>query len=293
MSKLIRRYFVPFALIPPLVFAASDDDLASPQTVNADYKKEVQGLLDPETTPQASALAPISEMSSKPEKDPLALQKKITSDLKKGAQASRSAGYADDFSSQNKIEAEYKKQFEDIEEAEEVKRGVVSYRDFFYPKYQGLALSYCLKDDKTCGMTVASQYCRTLGYDKALEFMREHNVGLTSYLDTDLQCQGWKCDGFKLIVCEESLKKKPTPVYYYSYRDFVLPRFENYRVAWCYKDKRGCGKRAANAFCRQQGYRRAKGYERAQNLPATRTIGSGELCYQTGCTGFNRITCYR
>lgn len=171
--------------------------------------------------------------------------------------------------------------------------GVFGYRDFFYPKYHGLRLSYCTPDKKSCGLDVASNYCALLGYDKAEKIMMDHNVGLTRYLGTNLQCKGWRCDAFKLITCKESLVQKPTPVYYYRMRDFMLPRFENYRVDWCYEDKKGCGRRAANAFCRQLGYARSKGYEKSTTIAATRTIGSGALCFGPNCNGFERITCYR
>ena len=176
------------------------------------------------------------------------------------------------------------------------KRGVIpiGYRDFFYPTYHGMRLSYCTEDNKTCGKKLASKYCKLLGYNRASKIMIEHNVGLTRYPSTNLQCQGWKCDGFKLITCEDSLKKTPTPVYYYRMRDFTLPRFENYRIAWCYHEKKGCGRRAANAFCRQQGYEHSRGYERSSTeVASTRTIGSGALCFGQACKGFERITCYR
>ncbi|MDF1645404.1 MAG: hypothetical protein P1U61_00265 [Legionellaceae bacterium] len=172
-------------------------------------------------------------------------------------------------------------------------RGVVGYRDLFYPQYHGLPLSYCSEDHKTCGLKLASKYCELLGYNKASRMMIAHNVGLTRYPLTKVQCKGWRCDGFKLITCEESLKKIPTPVYYYRMRDFALPRIENYRMAWCYKEKKGCGRRAADAFCRQQGYLRSKGYEKSTEVAATRTIGSGALCFGQACNGFGRITCYR
>lgn len=170
----------------------------------------------------------------------------------------------------------------------------VGYRDFFYPTYHGMRLSYCTVDNKTCGKKLASRYCKLLGYERASKTMIDHNVGLTRYPSTNLQCQGWKCDGFKLITCENSLKKTPTPVYYYRMRDFILPRFENYRIDWCYQEKKGCGRRAADAFCRQEGYGRSRGYERSSTkVAATRTIGSGALCFGQACKGFERITCYR
>ncbi len=172
-------------------------------------------------------------------------------------------------------------------------RGVVGYRDFFYPLYHGEPLSYCTEDQKNCGFQLASKYCAEMGYDRASRIMIDHNVGVTRYPKTKLQCQGWRCDGFKLITCEASLKKTPIPDYYYRLKDFMLPRVDNYRIDWCYKTHRGCGRRAANAFCRYQGYARAQSYEKAPDALATRTIGSDELCFGHTCVGFSRITCYR
>ncbi len=172
-------------------------------------------------------------------------------------------------------------------------RGVVGYRDFFYPLFHGTRLSYCTENHKVCGLRLASKYCELMGYHKATRIMIDHNVGVTRYPLTDRNCQGWRCDGFKLITCEESLKKTPIPEYYYRLKDFPVPRFDNYRVDWCYKTHRGCGRRAADAFCRQQGYRHANSYEKSTDALATRTIGSGALCFGQACTGFSRITCHR
>lgn len=177
--------------------------------------------------------------------------------------------------------------------AESHERGVVGYRDFFYPTYHGTRLSYCTADKSVCGMEVASKFCQIMGYEKATKVRVEHNVGLTRFPGSKLQCQGWKCDGFKWITCVEGLEKKPTPMSYYRLRDFESPRFENYRVAWCYKNNKGCGQRAATAFCRHLGYRRAKSYEKDMKVVATRDIGDGNLCFGENCTGFGRITCFR
>ena len=183
--------------------------------------------------------------------------------------------------------------FDDVPEALPMLKGVKGYRDFWFPMYHGTRLSYCTDDKKVCGLELASNYCVLMGYDKAAKMMIEHNVGLTRYPTTDDQCQGWKCDGFKFITCQESLDKKPIPVYYYRMKDFAFPRFDNYRVDWCYKQHKGCGRRAANSFCRHIGYRRAKAYEKEAHVPATRTLGSQALCFGQACSGFSRITCYR
>ena len=168
-----------------------------------------------------------------------------------------------------------------------------AFRDFWYPVYHGMRLSYCSEDQNKCGLPLASEYCQLMGYEKASEERIEHNVGLTRYPASTNQCQGWRCDGFMFISCERDLKEATPPLYYYRSHDFVLPRFKNYRVDWCYKDNKGCGSRAANAFCRQQGYRRATAYEKQAQIPATQTMGDQALCFGKACNGFSHITCYR
>jgi len=168
-----------------------------------------------------------------------------------------------------------------------------AYRDFWYPLYHGMRLSYCSENQKECGLPLASKYCKLMGYEKASEERIEHNVGLTRYPASTKQCQGWRCDGFMFISCEENLKKAEPPIYYYRTQDFVLPRFNNYRVDWCYKRDTKCGSRAANAFCRQQGYRRATSYDKQTKVLATQTVGDQELCFGKTCDGFSHITCYR
>ena len=167
------------------------------------------------------------------------------------------------------------------------------YRDFWYPLEHGMRLNYCSEDHKVCGLELASQYCRSMGYEKASKARIEHNVGLTRYPASTNQCKGWRCDGFMFMSCEESVKKAEPPVYAYRSHDFVLPRFKNYRVDWCYKNHSGCGKGADDAFCRQHGYRRATSYDKQANLPATQTLGDQELCFGKTCDGFSHITCFR
>lgn|GEM_PF-1787790 len=179
------------------------------------------------------------------------------------------------------------------ERAQDMK-GVHGYRDFFYPTYNAMRVAYCNPDRSTCGKPIADKYCNIMGYKRASAIRVDHNVGLTKYVGTQLQCKGWRCDGFKWITCIESLEKTPKPVYYYRYRAFEAPRFENYRIAWCYEhDRKGCGKRAANAFCRHMGYMRAKRYDKDTKIAATRNIGDGTLCFGDKCQGFSHITCHR
>ena len=68
----------------------------------------------------------------------------------------------------------------------------------------GERLDYCLKWGQNCGSEAAQAYCRTQGYNIAVEYGIETNLLQTEGLD------GWvcnagdnfaDCDGFDFIVC--------------------------------------------------------------------------------------------
>ena len=171
--------------------------------------------------------------------------------------------------------------------------GQYAYRDFWYPMYHGERLDYCTEDDKTCGMSIANNYCHVMGYTRVKEQRVDHNVGRTNYLASNGQCQGWRCNGFMLIACEEKLVNKPPKAYTYRSKEYHYPRFDNYRVAWCYEENHACGQRAAYSFCRRKGYSKAIAYKQEENTPATKALGDGTLCFGKACSGFEGITCYR
>ncbi|MCC5792876.1 MAG: hypothetical protein JJT82_09770 [Legionellaceae bacterium] len=167
------------------------------------------------------------------------------------------------------------------------------YRIFWNPDLNGKRLAYCYADGKSCGKRVADQFCHKLGYEKSVEHIEAHNVGLTHFIDAPIRCRGWNCQGFKAIRCAAQIPHKPPKQWHYRFQKFVYPRFENYRVDWCYDGKSGCGRRAAFSFCRQMGFYNVKSFQRQDKIAATRAIGNQKLCFQTGCTGFSYIDCSR
>ncbi len=167
------------------------------------------------------------------------------------------------------------------------------FRDFWYPLYHAERLDYCLTGQTNCGAVVAKRYCRLMGYQRAKNFQIEHHVGLTHYLGVRSQCQGWRCDGFKLITCEGGLTRTQPASYLRRKRTFALPRFDHYRVAWCYNEGHACGKRAAYGFCRRMGYNQAVAYTQQSKVPATEALGDKTLCFGQHCKGFASITCHR
>ncbi|MGL5743089.1 MAG: hypothetical protein ACRCXC_11420 [Legionella sp.] len=168
-----------------------------------------------------------------------------------------------------------------------------AFRSFWHPMFLGDRLDSCTVDGKECGKVVADRYCQILGYDYASQNQIAYNVGLTHYLSTGERCKGWRCNGFMTISCVTSLSHSPPKPYHYREKRFADPRFNDYRVDWCYDQKHGCGSRAAHSFCNRMGFMQAKSFIKETQVSATKTIGSQELCFWNQCNAFKMIVCYR
>lgn len=166
-------------------------------------------------------------------------------------------------------------------------------RSFWHPTFQGERLDYCTLWGKECGKKVANQYCQMLGYEKAKRFEIAPNVGLTNYIATRARCTGWTCNGFMSIDCVASFSHSPPKPYYYTEKQFFHPRFNGYRVDWCYKKNKQCGQMAAFSFCSRMGYIGAKTFRQQKQINATQMIGSQALCFGRQCNAFKSINCYR
>lgn len=167
------------------------------------------------------------------------------------------------------------------------------YHNFWNPTYHGERLSYCLINKTSCGAMVAEKFCRLMGYERANAYLIANNIGLSNYLDTQAQCVGWQCNGFKLIRCVGQFSEKPIKNYAYRYRRFTLPRYGQYRVAWCYDDKQGCGEKAAQSFCKRLGYMKTTAFHVDTGIDATKSLANQKLCFGSSCQGFKDIVCYR
>jgi hypothetical protein len=167
------------------------------------------------------------------------------------------------------------------------------FRNFWHPIYLGERLDFCTLDGKECGQAVADRYCQMLGYDYSSKNKIAHNLGLTHFISTGKACKGWRCNGFVTIECVSTLSHIPPKPYHYREKQFAVPRFNEYRVDWCYGQKQSCGKPAADSFCNRMGYIQAKSFVKEQQVQATKTIGSQELCFGTQCNAFKMIICYR
>lgn len=75
---------------------------------------------------------------------------------------------------------------------------------------------------------------------------------------------------------------------------FKHPKYGGNRLDWCYTFQKGCGQKAANAWCKQeQSYEKATTFKKGENVGKTRTIGDGSVCDDQDCDTFTSITCYR
>lgn len=167
------------------------------------------------------------------------------------------------------------------------------FRSYWHPKFLSERLSYCSLDGTQCGKKVADQYCKMLGYRHSSQSSIAYNLGLTNYLSSRAQCKGWRCNGFMTIDCVTEFSHKPPRPYHYREKKYVYPRFNEYRIDWCYNKNTGCGKRAANSFCSRMGFTGAKGFAKEPLISATKTIGSQELCFGNECDAFRFIVCNR
>lgn len=74
-------------------------------------------------------------------------------------------------------------------------------------------------------------------------------------------------------------------------RMFFSPEIDGTRLDACLSDGTACGKPAADAFCRVQGFDRSTLFQR-EKLASTRVLDSGQVCSGGSCTAFRQIRCY-
>jgi hypothetical protein len=78
-------------------------------------------------------------------------------------------------------------------------------------------------------------------------------------------------------------------------RTYDKPRWFDRRLDWCLNWGTGCGQPAADNFCMRRRWTGALEFAADPNIGAsepTMVSGSGKVCDQSNCTGFQYITCY-
>ncbi len=75
-------------------------------------------------------------------------------------------------------------------------------------------------------------------------------------------------------------------------RTYFSPELDGYRASACLADGQTCGKPAADAWCKANGWTSALIFQRDSQPQTTRLIDSGDLCSGPACASFHQIKCY-
>jgi hypothetical protein len=155
------------------------------------------------------------------------------------------------------------------------------------PLYRDNRLDWCATWGTNCGKPAADAFCNRRRFTRARVF-RAEVVGksqVTRLIGSNQTCSGQDfCTAFAYITCEE-----PIP----SERVFANPVWKDLRLDVCLQWGANCGKPAADAFCRKQGF--ADSFSSvADATPGnsrTRIISTDQVCSGSFCTGFQQIIC--
>ena len=175
-------------------------------------------------------------------------------------------------------------------------------------------LDWCSDWGKGCGAEAATAWCKSNAYDRSVNVQQAPDIGAsapTKLIATGEVCDQSYCDGFASITCapaelpavvEPPIPEPPAaeaaaptdvPVVAKAADEmFKNPMHEGVRLNWCLNGQSGCGKKAAEAWCVQQGFSTAKDFKYVSGIKPTIQIGTGETT-KKGAKGFSRITCVK
>ena len=173
-------------------------------------------------------------------------------------------------------------------------------------------LDWCADWGKGCGADAATAWCKSNAYDHSVAVQQAPDIGAsapTKLIATGEVCDQSYCDGFASITCvtvelpappppvaaeaTEAEAPIPAPVVAKTADEmFKNPMHEGVRLNWCLNGQSGCGKKAAEAWCVQQGFSTAKDFKYVSGVKPTIQIGTGETA-KKGAKGFSRITCVK
>ena len=77
-----------------------------------------------------------------------------------------------------------------------------------------------------------------------------------------------------------------------STRSYFSPKSNGVVIGACLADGTSCGKMAADAFCRQEGFAESILFAR-EAVATARILDSGAMCEGAACEAFKRIKCYQ
>lgn len=98
-----------------------------------------------------------------------------------------------------------------------------------------------------------------------------------------------------LLAAAAVLLPMAAPAAAASARNYFYPDYMGQPLAFCLDGNRGCGRPAATAWCKANGYDDALSFARHANPGAEqlRYADTGKLCSGDKCIGFRQIKCIR
>jgi hypothetical protein len=76
-----------------------------------------------------------------------------------------------------------------------------------------------------------------------------------------------------------------------STRSYFSPKADGIVIGACLADGTSCGKVAADAFCKKEGFAESILFAR-ESVTTARILDSGAMCEGARCEAFKRIKCY-
>jgi hypothetical protein len=159
------------------------------------------------------------------------------------------------------------------------------------PVWKGYALDWCLNWGEGCGQAAADKYCKSGGYEKAVNFSKWEDLGKpTRLIGSNQVCDEEFCDSFKHITCQKA-DYDDDEEEQVQIKRYNKPLVGKRRLDWCRDWGQNCGQPAADYYCQSEGHTKAAAYEKADNLWKTRLLKSGQKCDGENCAGFAYIDC--
>jgi len=179
---------------------------------------------------------------------------------------------------------------------------------FHNPTYRGNAVDKCLysRGDRQCGKPAADRYCELNGYRESISYDLRERAGNTFLLGSETSCRGSSCDALRAVACKNRFNtdtRPPTrppsrPPNYpptqppASSQDklFRTPSVNGYPLDRCLYRGRSCGKPAADAFCKKEGYSQAEGY-RISHSHNSWYLKENRACNNNSCQAITSLQC--
>lgn len=147
-------------------------------------------------------------------------------------------------------------------------------------------LDWCRDWGANCGKPAADAFCKMKGHGPSRSFTEAKDFGRTVVLSSRKTCDQPHCDAFSVIVCEAAYGTGAKG------RRFEKPLTKSgERLHLCLRlPNGGCGWDAADAFCRDKGFRGAEDEKHTRAAVRAETW-LGDVCTKRRCRVFTEITC--